>query len=128
MDLDRPGKDSFLHREAGAEEVLVVGGERWALLRETPGEVPDLQILARRLAPVDLVLVEGFKNYDFPKLEVYRPALGKSPLWPDTPGVAAVASDAPPPEGFSGPWLPLNAPGEIAGWIAAQGWAVHTLS
>ena len=127
MDLDRPGKDSFLHRQAGAEEVLVVGGERWALLRETPGETPDPRALAVRLAPVDLVLVEGFKNYDFPKLEVYRASIGKMPLWPDTSGVVAVASDGPAAD-FPGPWLPLNAADEIAAWIAAQGWAVHTVS
>ena len=128
MDLDRPGKDSFLHRQAGAEEVLVVGGERWALLRETPGEVPDLRVLAARLAPVDLVLVEGFKTYDFPKLEVYRAAVGKPPLWLETSGVAAVASDSPPPQAFRAPWLPLNDARQIAAWIAAQAWGAYTVS
>jgi molybdopterin-guanine dinucleotide biosynthesis protein MobB len=73
LDLDRPGKDSFAHREAGAEEVLVVGGQRWALLRETPEGPPGLPALAARMAPVDLILVEGFKGYDFPATGRRRP-------------------------------------------------------
>ncbi len=114
MELDRPGKDSFRHREAGAEEVLVVGGQRWALMRELD-TVPDLAVLAGRLAPVDLVLVEGFKGYPFPKLEVFRAALGKSALWPELDGVVAVASDG--PVGCPHPLLPLNDPAEIARWV-----------
>jgi len=128
LDLDRPGKDSFAHREAGAEEVLVVGGERWALLRETPQGTPDLAALAVRLAPVDLVLVEGFKTYSFDKLEVFRPALGKPALWQTMAGVVAVASDAPAPPDGAKPWLALNAPDEIAAWIAARVVEPHTLS
>ncbi len=128
LDLDRPGKDSFAHREAGAEEVLVVGGERWALLRETPQGTPDLASLASRLSPVDLVLVEGFKTYNFEKLEVFRPALGKPALWQEMAGIVAVASDAPAPDGGPQPWLPLNAPAEIAAWIAAWVGSRHTLS
>ena len=114
MELDRPGKDSFRHREAGAEEVLVVGGQRWALMRELDA-VPDVAVLAGRLAPVDLVLVEGFKGYPFPKLEVFRAALGKTALWPELDGVVAVASDS--PVGCPYPLLPLNDPAEIARWV-----------
>ncbi len=130
LDLDRPGKDSFAHREAGAEEVLVVGGQRWALLRETPEGPPGLPALAARMAPVDLILVEGFKGYDFPRIEVFRPSLGKPALWPDTPGIVAVASDGPPPAAGGGalPWLPLNAADEIAAWIAAHGMGQNTVS
>ncbi len=127
LDMDRPGKDSFVHREAGAEEVLVVGGQRWALLRETQG-VPDLAALAARLAPVDLILAEGFKNYPFAKLEVYRPALGKPPLWPDSAGIVAVASDAAAPADCPYPWLPLNAAEKIAAWIAAHRIVSYTVS
>jgi len=126
LDLDRPGKDSFAHREAGAEEVLVVGGQRWALLRESTGT--DLRILAERLAPVDLILVEGFKTYPFAKLEVHRPALGKPALWPEAEGIVAVASDAPAPADCPHPWLPLNAAEKIAAWIAAHRLPPHTLS
>jgi molybdopterin-guanine dinucleotide biosynthesis protein MobB len=119
LDLDRPGKDSFVHREAGAQEVLVVGGQRWALLRETPDGPPDLATLARRLAPVDLVLVEGFKATDFARIEVHRPALGKPPIWPDTPGIIAVATDAASLAGCPHPLLALNDAPAIARWVAA---------
>jgi molybdopterin-guanine dinucleotide biosynthesis protein B len=94
FDMDRPGKDSFRHREAGAHEVLVAAGTRWALLHELDGPEPPLPELLARMDPVDLVLVEGFKTHPFPKLEVHRPSLGKPPLWPDDPMIRAVASDA----------------------------------
>jgi molybdopterin-guanine dinucleotide biosynthesis protein MobB len=118
LDLDRPGKDSFRHRQAGAQEVLVVGGQRWALLRETPEGPPGLRALAARLAPVDLVLVEGFKAEDFPRIEVWRAAAGKTPLWPDTPGIVAVATDADLPD-CPLPLLPLNEARRVAEWIVA---------
>lgn len=93
FDLDRPGKDSHRHRAAGASEVLVATGERWALLHENAGSEPPLSALLARLAPVDLVLVEGYKREPIPKLEVHRPALGKPPLWPADASILAVASD-----------------------------------
>ena len=116
FDLDRPGKDSYRHREAGAREVMLASGTRWALLHEVEGPEPSLPNLLARLAPCDLVLVEGWKRDAFAKLEVCRPALGKPPLWPDMPGVLAVASDAPLP-GCPHPVLPLNDPAEIAAWM-----------
>ncbi len=119
MELDQPGKDSFRHREAGAEEVLVVGGERWAILHETPEGPPALQSLAERLSAVDLVLVEGFRTENFPRLEIYRPSLGKPPLWPENSGIVAVATDANRPEGYCGPILDLNNVAGIARWIVA---------
>lgn len=115
FDLDRPGKDSFRHREAGAHEVLVASGARWALLHEVDGPEPSLPELLRRLDPVDLVLVEGFKSHPFPKLEVHRPALGKAPLWPDDSSVLAVATDA--VLAASVPQLPLGQPEIIVEWI-----------
>jgi len=126
LDLDRPGKDSFVHREAGAEEVLVVGGQRWALLRES--SETDVRVLAERLAPVDLVLVEGFKSYPFAKLEVHRPTLGKPALWPDSEGIVAVASDVAAPADCPHPWLPLNEAEKIAAWIAARRIVPYTVS
>ena len=116
LDLDRPGKDSFRHREAGAEEVLLVGGQRWALLHEEPDGAPDPVALAARLAPVDLVLIEGFKNAALDKIEIHRPALGKPPLWPDQQRIVAVATDAKLDCPY--PLLPLNDPAAIAGWMA----------
>jgi molybdopterin-guanine dinucleotide biosynthesis protein B len=94
FDIDRPGKDSYRHREAGATEVLLACGERWALMHELRAErEPSLDDLLARLAPCDLVLVEGFKNEPIPKLEVYRPANGKPPLYPERSDIVAVASD-----------------------------------
>ena len=117
FDMDRPGKDSFRHRAAGAQEVLVATGARWALLHEVSGPEPTLPELLTRLAPVDLVLVEGFKTHNFAKLEVHRPALGKPPIWPQETEVVAVASDqAPDVEGRT--LLPLNDPPAVAAWIA----------
>jgi molybdopterin-guanine dinucleotide biosynthesis adapter protein len=116
FDMDRPGKDSFRHREAGAHEVLVASSTRWALLHEIDGPEPSLTDLLARLTPVDLVLVEGFKAHPYPKLEVHRPSLGKPALWPRDPAVLAVATDAPLPE-CAIPRLPLDAPAMIAEWI-----------
>lgn len=116
FDMDRPGKDSFRHREAGAHEVLVASSRRWALLHQVAGPEPGLPHLLTRLSPVDLVLVEGFKSHPYPKLEVHRPALGKPPIWPMEPEVVAVASDAYLDIGQRA-LLPLNDPARIATWI-----------
>jgi molybdopterin-guanine dinucleotide biosynthesis protein B len=119
VDLDQPGKDSWRHRAAGAQEVLIAAGRRWALLHENRGEEPDLAALAARLAPVDLVLVEGYKASPHPKLEVHRPSLGRPPLWPGRADIVAVAADTPLP-GLDRPFLPLADPPAIAAWIAAS--------
>lgn len=96
FDIDKPGKDSYRHREAGASEVMLTGAQRWALLHELRDEPePMLSEYLAHFSPCDLVLVEGFKNEPVPKLEVYRPANGKPPLWPENPSVVAVASDEP---------------------------------
>ena len=96
FDIDQPGKDSHTHRTAGATEVLVSSANRFALIHELRGE-PEwtLRALLEKLSPVDLVLVEGFKRETHPKLEVFRAALGKPPLYPDDPNIVAVASDGP---------------------------------
>jgi molybdopterin-guanine dinucleotide biosynthesis protein B len=121
FDMETPGKDSHRHREAGAHEVLVAGAGRWALLHETPGDEPALPELLARLDPVDLVLVEGFKTHRFPKLEVYRPALGKPPIWPTQADIVAVATDAPDlARGWPHPpatVLALDAPEAVADWL-----------
>jgi molybdopterin-guanine dinucleotide biosynthesis protein B len=96
IEIDRPGKDSHRLREAGCTEVLLLGNERWALMHELRGaDEPPLDYLVGRLQRCDLVLIEGFKQGDFPKLEVWRAALGKPTLCPDWPGIVAVASDTP---------------------------------
>jgi molybdopterin-guanine dinucleotide biosynthesis protein B len=102
--------------------VLVAGGQRWALFRETPDGTPNLTVLAARLAPCDLVLVEGFRTDNIPRMEIFRPSLGKPALWPDHPGIVAVATDDPravAASGYAGTVLSLNDPNEIARWIMA---------
>lgn len=116
FDMDRPGKDSFVHRESGAEEVMVVSDGRWALLRERrANEDASLDALIRHMTPVDLLIVEGFKQVRLPKIEVYRPSLNKPPFFPHDPDVAAVASDVPLATGL--PVLPLAQPAAIAHFI-----------
>jgi len=96
FDVDQPGKDSYQHRMAGAQEVLVGSANRWFLLHELRGErEPTLQELLSRLSPVDLVIIEGYKRDNHPKLEVYRAANGKPLIHPDDPAVVAIATDAP---------------------------------
>jgi molybdopterin-guanine dinucleotide biosynthesis protein B len=116
FDMDRPGKDTYRHREAGAREVMVATAARWALLHEVDGPEPALPALLARMVPVDLVLVEGFKTHEFPKLEVHRPALGKPPIWPDWPDVVAVASNAALPD-CPRPVLALDDALAIAAWV-----------
>jgi molybdopterin-guanine dinucleotide biosynthesis protein B len=112
--MDQPGKDSFLHRQAGAHEVIVANDAQFALYHEHPGRL-GLEPLLRRLEPVDLVLVEGFKDDPFPKLEVHRPDLGRPPLWPNTE-VVAVASNA-ALNNCAYPVLRLNQPETIADFV-----------
>ena len=94
FDLDRPGKDSYAHRAAGAHEVLVASANRLALMRELRGAPePSLAELLRLVAPVDLVLIEGFKRDPLPKIEVYRAANGKPPIHPQDDRIVALISD-----------------------------------
>jgi molybdopterin-guanine dinucleotide biosynthesis adapter protein len=116
FDMDRPGKDTYRHREAGAHEVLVASSQRWALLHEVVGQEPLLPELLARMEPVDVVLVEGFKSHPFPKLEVHRPVLRKPPLWLTQPDVAAVAADA-PLQTCDRTLLPLNDSAAIVAWL-----------
>jgi molybdopterin-guanine dinucleotide biosynthesis adapter protein len=107
FDIDRPGKDSYRHRQAGASEVLIASGTRWVLMNELRGvPEPTLEEYVQRFSPCDLVLVEGFKQEAIPKLEVYRLANGKPPLWPDNPHVIALACDPAEPLPFASP-LPI---------------------
>jgi molybdopterin-guanine dinucleotide biosynthesis protein B len=99
FEIDHPGKDSFEHRRAGAHEVLVASGRRWALMHELRDEAePGLPKLLRKLSPVDLVMVEGFKAWGHPKIEVHRTANGKPFLYDRVPNVRAVATDGPGPD------------------------------
>ena len=120
FEIDTPGKDSYEHRAAGATEVLVASAERWALMHELRGAAePTSEELIALMAPVDLVLIEGFKQEHHDKIEVHRPAFGRPLLCSDDPRVVAVASDA-PLEGIPVPRLDLNDPGAIAEFVIAH--------
>jgi len=94
FDLDQPGKDSFMHRTAGATEVVISSSKRFAILHELRDEAEwNLPGLLAKLAQVDLVLVEGFKRESFPKLEIHRAQNAKPLLHPEDPHIVAIASD-----------------------------------
>jgi molybdopterin-guanine dinucleotide biosynthesis protein B len=96
FDIDQPGKDSYVHRAAGATEVLIASDQRFALMHELRGAPePTLPQLLTRLSPVDLVVVEGYKRDPHPKIEIYRASVGKPLLSPDDPHIKAIISDDP---------------------------------
>jgi molybdopterin-guanine dinucleotide biosynthesis protein B len=122
FEMDRPGKDSYRVREAGASQVLVASRSRWALLSELDGDLdePPFRELLGHFHPdrVDAVLVEGFAGERYPKIEVYRPGLGEPPrCWPADPAVIAVATDADLAVAFPIRRLDLNAPLEITTFL-----------
>jgi molybdopterin-guanine dinucleotide biosynthesis protein B len=98
FEVDVPGKDTWRHRKAGAQEVLLTSPHRWMLVNELRGAPePSLHEHLGRLSPCDLVLVEGYKHADIPKLEVWRAANGRAWLHPDDANFIAVAADQAPP-------------------------------
>jgi molybdopterin-guanine dinucleotide biosynthesis protein B len=120
FDLDQPGKDSWLHREAGAREVAIVSSRRWAIMHELKGDdEPPLMDMLGRLSPVDLVIVEGFKRHRHPKLEVFRATVGKPLLHPDDDCIVAIATDAPLPQAQV-PVLMLDDIASIANVLQAE--------
>jgi molybdopterin-guanine dinucleotide biosynthesis protein MobB len=117
MDIDQPGKDSHRHREAGAGEVLIATSRRWALIHELRHEEePPLDLLLRRLSPADLVIVEGFKRFAQPKLEVHRQERGTPLIAREDRSVVAIAADA-PLAGLDRPVFALDAIDEIAAFM-----------
>lgn len=116
FDIDKPGKDSFRHREAGAREVMVVSGYRWALMHELRDEQePSLEELCSRLSPCDLVLVEGYKFSNIPKIEVRRMETGNPVLHTEDANFIAVACN-----GMGAgkvPVLDINNPQQVADFI-----------
>ena len=119
FDIDQPGKDSYRHREAGAGEILLTSASRWVLMHELRGEAePGLREQLRLFSPCDLVLVEGYKSADIPKIEVHRPRTGKPLLHPNDPNIVAVASDEPIVASI--PLLDLNDRDAIVDFIMRQ--------
>jgi len=120
FDIDYPGKDSYELRKSGAQQMLVGSRERWALIVETGAdEEPNLAEMMQHLVPedLDLILVEGYKPEDFPKIELHRPSLGQALLCASDPSIIAVASDAPLREPVDLPLLDMNSPASIASFI-----------
>jgi molybdopterin-guanine dinucleotide biosynthesis adapter protein len=116
FDIDKPGKDSFRHREAGAREVMVVSGYRWALMHELSEEQePSLEELCARLSPCDLVLVEGYKFSNIPKIEVRRMETGNPVLHLEDSNFIAIACDGTGTGKL--PKLDINNPQEVADFI-----------
>jgi len=118
--LEPPHKDSARLRAAGAAEVMIASPYRVAIMRELRGAAePPLAEHLARLAPADLTLVEGYKWEPLPKLEVYRPEVGKPPMFPDDPHIVAVASTMARPDGLAArvAWLDLEDPDAVLRWI-----------
>lgn len=129
FDIDHPGKDTWRHREAGAVEIVAASPRRVVFMREFETEAThDVHALIARLsAPVDWVLVEGFKTSSLPKIEVWRQASGQPVIYPAQARVLAVATDSPGalPEPPARPVLDLNAPDDVAAWLVDNASRFH---
>lgn len=125
FDIDHPGKDTYRHREAGAFEVVVASRRRLALVREFEREAQLTvhQLIAELYDGVDWVIVEGFKQSNLLKVEVWRAEPGKAARYPEDDFIAAIATDAPGqlPEATLRPVLDLNDPDAMAQWLVDNG-------
>lgn len=121
FDIDHPGKDTYRHREAGAFEVVVASDQRLALIREfeRPAQLTVHQLIAELYEGVDWVLVEGFKESNLQKIEVWRAASGKPALYPDDDFIVAIVTDSPEqlPQATLRPVLDLNDAEALAQWL-----------
>ena len=120
VELEPQGKDSARIRRAGAAEVMLASPYRYMLAHELRDErEPTLRELVLRMKPADLVLVEGFRDEPIPRIEVFRPSLGKKPMYPENDCIEVVASDAPKPDDLIRPvlWLDLNRENQVADWL-----------
>jgi molybdopterin-guanine dinucleotide biosynthesis protein B len=123
FEIDRPGKDSYALRMAGASPVMLSSSHRRAIITEhEPVHEPllDDELVYFDQTGLDLVLVEGFKQERFPKIELHRPALGKPLLFPNDANIIALATDAEPSIQPNIPVLDLNRPATVAQFILTQ--------
>jgi molybdopterin-guanine dinucleotide biosynthesis adapter protein len=128
FDIDRPGTDSWKHRQAGANEVVAASPTRWALMHESRDVAePAPPALLARMAKVDLVLIEGFKREHHPKIEIFRAANAKPPLHPDDPTIVAIAADVAFP-GLAIPVLHLDDVRGIADMVQARAMPVEDVA
>ena len=120
VELEPPGKDSARIRGAGAAEVMLASPYRYMLAHELRGErEPTLKELVSRMKPADLVLVEGFRDEPITRIEVFRPSLGKKPMYPENKYIEVVASDIQKPDDLIRPvlWLDLNRENQVVDWL-----------
>lgn len=120
FEMDYPGKDSYELRKSGAAQMLIASRARWALVVERARDrepLLDEVLLELDQASLDLILVEGFKEERFPKIELHRPSLRRPLLFPDDDAIIAVATDAPLDDTARLPQLDLNRPAAIAAFI-----------
>jgi len=121
FDVDQPGRDSHRHRMAGASEVLVASGARWALMHELrEAEEPSLEALVAKLSPAAMVLAEGWKRLPHAKIEAWRPQTAQPPFALDSPTVKAVCTPGAAPSGARQRHLDLDAPEAIADFLLAE--------
>lgn len=124
FDIDLPGTDSYKHRQAGAGEVAIVSANRWAIMHELSDEAePDMQAMLAKMTPVDLILVEGFKRHNHPKLQAIRTANNTQPLPTSSHNLVALAADAEicaADYACDGPVFNLDEPETIADFIVAH--------
>ncbi|MCP1231406.1 molybdopterin-guanine dinucleotide biosynthesis protein B [Acetobacter indonesiensis] len=125
IDIDKPGKDSFIHRQAGASEVMLATPERWVLQHSQPNTRPTLPDLLRRMSRVDLIVVEGF-HADVPAtIEVFRPEVGKDALFHTQTNIIAVATTAPAKIAASLMTLNLDDTSAIAEFALRHAYVFH---
>lgn len=119
FDIDQPGRDSFKHREAGAREVAIVSGNRWALMHELHGEAePAFGDILARLGPCDIVIVEGYKREGHDKIEIRAKDSERPSLWPDDQSIVAIACDE--PVEATVPVFARDAVAEMADFVVAR--------
>ncbi|EDM48223.1 molybdopterin-guanine dinucleotide biosynthesis protein B [Marinobacter algicola] len=120
VDVDQPDTDSYKHRDAGAREVILAGGQRFAIMHELRGaEEPTLDELLTRLGSCDWVVVEGFKTHAHPKIEVHRRESERAPLYPEDASIIALVADY--AADFPGPVFDVNNIPAIADFILSPG-------
>ena len=121
FDLDRPGKDSYELRKSGADHTIICTTTRMAAISEfaSPDDEPSLQEIVDTIdaRKFDILLVEGYKDLAFAKIELHRAALAKPYLYPQDPTIIALACDSASPDALSIPVLDINSPQQIAEFI-----------
>ena len=125
FDIDKPGKDSYELRKAGAQQMLVASDKRWALMVEngsSANDVPKLEQLIKQLdtSKLDIILIEGYKNEEYAKIECHRSGLNNDYLFPDDPSIVALISDKKPDDNNHPSWIDINQPQRVLEFLLEQ--------